>query len=179
MGKILYLGVSEYASWQLAHANLLAELRGWTSFVVLQSEYHMFARQVEREVLPYCRAHGMGFVPYYPLAGGFLTGKYRRGEPPPAGSRGESSPRVQRYMTATCYDMLDALTAWAVARGRGMNELAQAWLMAQPPVCSVITGATSLEQMLQNVKVASWTLTQADLDEVNAILGQGGTRTEA
>jgi aryl-alcohol dehydrogenase-like predicted oxidoreductase len=179
MGKILYLGVSEYASWQLAHANLLAELRGWTSFVVLQSEYHMFARQVEREVLPYCRAHGMGFVPYYPLAGGFLTGKYRRGEPPPAGSRGESSPRVQRYMTTIYYDMLDALTAWAVARGRGMNELAQAWLMAQPPVCSVITGATSLEQMLQNVKVASWTLTQADLDEVNAILGQGGTRTEA
>ena len=74
--------------------------------------------------------------------------------------------------------MLDALTAWAVARGRGMNELAQAWLMAQPPVCSVITGATSLEQMLQNVKVASWTLTQAELDEVNAILAQAGTGTE-
>ena len=175
MGKILYLGASEYASWQLAHANLLAELRGWTPFVVLQSEYHMFARQVEREVLPYCRAYGVGFVPSYPLAGGFLTGKYRRGEPPPAGSRGESSPRVQRYMTAAYYDTLESLMAWAAAHGRGMNELAQAWLMAQPRVCSVITGATSLEQMLQNVTAASWTLTRAELDEVNTILEQGGT----
>jgi aryl-alcohol dehydrogenase-like predicted oxidoreductase len=175
MGKMLYLGASEYASWQLAHANLLAELRGWTPFVVLQSEYHMFARQVEHEVLPYCHAHGVGFVPSYPLAGGFLTGKYRRGEPPPAGSRGESSPRVQRYMTAAYYNTLEALMAWAAAHGRGMNELAQAWLMAQPSVCSVITGATSLEQMLQNVTAASWTLTRAELDEVNAILAQGGT----
>jgi len=178
MGKILYLGASEYASWQLAHANLLAELRGWTTFVVLQSEYHMLARQVEHEVLPYCRAHGVGFVPCYPLAGGFLTGKYRLGEPPPAGSRGESSPRVQRFMRAPYYDTLEALTAWAAAHDRGMNELAQAWLMAQPQVCSVITGATSLEQMLQNVTAASWTLTQAELDEVNTILAQAGTGTE-
>src|SRR5262245_16324697 len=178
MGKVLYLGASEYASWQLAHANLLAELRGWTPFVVLQSEYHMLARQVEREVLPYCRAHGVSFVPSYPLAGGFLNGKYPRGEPPPAGSRGEISPRVQRYMTAPHYDMLDALTARATARDRGMNELAQAWLMAQPEICSVITGATSLEQMLQNVTAASWTLTQAELDEVNTILAQAGTGTK-
>ena len=177
MGKIRYLGASEYAAWQLAHANLLAELRGWMPFVVLQSEYHMFARQVEHEVLPYCRAHGVGFVPYHPLAGGFLTGKYRRGEPPPAGSRGASSPQVQRYMTAAYYDTLDALTAWAAARGRGMHELAQAWLMAQPPICSVITGATSLEHVLQNVTAASWTLTKAEVDEVQGILAQGQTPT--
>lgn len=171
-GKILYLGASAYASWQLAYANLLAELRGWTPFVVLQSEYHMLSRQVECEVLPYCRAHGVGFVPYYPLAGGFLTGKYRRGELPPAGSRGASSPYVQRYMTTAGYDTLDALTAWAIARGRGMNELAQAWLMAQPQLCSVITGATSLEHVLQNVQAASWALTRTEVDEVNAILAQ-------
>jgi Aldo/keto reductase family len=76
-GKIGYLGCSAYAAWQLAQANVLAELRGWTPFVVLQSEYHLFQRQVEQEVLPYCRAAGVGFVPYAPLAGGFLTGKYR------------------------------------------------------------------------------------------------------
>ena len=177
MGKIRYLGASEYAAWQLAHANLLAELRGWMPFVVLQSEYHMFARQVEHEVLPYCRAHGVGFVPYHPLAGGFLTGKYRRGEPPPAGSRGASSTQVQRYMTDVYYDTLDALTAWAAARGRGMHELAQAWLMAQPPICSVITGATSLEHVLQNVTAASWALTKAEVDEVQGILAQGQTPT--
>src|SRR3989475_1905317 len=175
LGKILYIGASAYAAWQLAQANLLAELRGWAPLVVLQSEYNMFLRQVEQEVLPYCRAEGVGFVPYAPLAGGFLTGKYRRGAPPPAGSRGESSPRVQRYMTPAYYDTLESLTAWAAAHGRGMNELAQAWLMAQPSVCSVITGATSLEQMLQNVTAASWTLIRAELDEVNAILDQGGT----
>jgi aryl-alcohol dehydrogenase-like predicted oxidoreductase len=169
-GKISYIGASEYTAWQLAHANVLAELRGWTAFVALQSAYNMLARQVEQEVLPCCQAHGVGFVPYAPLAGGFLTGKYRRGEPAPAGSRGESSPGVQRYMTPGYYDILDALTAWAAARGRGVNELAQAWLMAQAPVCSVITGATSLEQLLHNVTAASWTLTPAEVAEVNTLL---------
>ena len=114
-------------------------------------------------------------MPYAPLAGGFLTGKYQRGAPPPDGSRGESSPNVQRYMTATYYDTVEALTAWAAARGRGMNELAQAWLMAQPQVCSVITGATRLEHVMHNVKAASWALTPAEVDEVNAMLPQRGT----
>ncbi len=154
-GKILYIGASAYAAWQLAQANVLAELRGWTPFVVLQSEYNMFQRQVEHEILPYCRATGVGFVPYAPLAGGF---------------RGESSPNVQRYMTTPYYDAMAALTAWAATRGRGMNELAQAWLMAQPQVCSVITGATRLEHVLHNVKAASWALTPAEVDEVNALL---------
>jgi aryl-alcohol dehydrogenase-like predicted oxidoreductase len=173
MGKVCYVGASEYASWQLAYANLLAEVRGWTPFVVLQSRYHMLERQVEREVLPYCRAHSVGFVPYHPLAGGFLTGKYTRGEPPPTGSRGETSQNVQQYMTAAHYDTLEALTAWAEARGRAMNELAQAWLLAQPQVCSVISGATSLEHVLHNAKAASWSLTQDELAAVKALLGQG------
>jgi aryl-alcohol dehydrogenase-like predicted oxidoreductase len=171
-GKVCYVGASEYASWQLAHANLLAEVRGWTPFVVLQSRYNMLAREVEREVLPYCHAHGVGFIPYHPLAGGFLTGKYRRGEPPPAGSRGaRDATRMRQYMTDTHYARVEALTAWAAAHGRGVNELAQAWLLARPQVCSVISGATRLEHVLDNVKAASWQLTQAELTEVNALLG--------
>ena len=118
-GKVRYVGASSFASWQLAHANLLAEVRGWTPFAALQSHYHMLERTVEREVLPYCRAHGVGFVPYFPLAGGFLTGKYQRGEPAPAGSRGESNRYVQGYMTAANYDRVEKLTAWAEARDRG------------------------------------------------------------
>ncbi|MGE3538032.1 MAG: aldo/keto reductase [Candidatus Tectimicrobiota bacterium] len=169
-GKVLYVGASAYASWQLAQANVLAELRGWTPYVVLQSEYHMLARQVEHEVLPACQAHGVGFVPYAPLAGGFLTGKYQRDKPAPAGSRGETAPGVQKYMTPAYYDILEALTGWAADHGRGLNELAQAWLMAQPQVCSVITGATSLEQMLQNVQAASWHLTSAEVAAINAML---------
>jgi len=174
MGMILYLGCSDYASWQLAKANMLAELHGWMPLVVIQSAYHLLERSVEREVLPYCRAHNVGFVPYHPLAGGFFTGKYRRGEPAPAGSRGESSPNVQRYMTDAGYDVLEALTAWAAVRGRGMNELAQAWLMAQPQVCSVITGATQLEHVRQNVKAASWNLTPDEAREINALLPAHG-----
>jgi aryl-alcohol dehydrogenase-like predicted oxidoreductase len=170
LGKVRYVGVSDFAAWQLARANLLAEFRGWTPFVAIQSEYHMLGRAVEREVLPYCRAHNVGFVPYYPLAGGFLTGKYRRHEPPPPGSRGESNPRVQHYMTSSNFDVLERLTQWAADHGRGLNELAQSWLLAQPQVCSVISGATSLEQALSNVKAATWALTADEVAEVNALL---------
>lgn len=169
-GKVRYLGASNYASWQLAQANMLAEMRGWTSFVALQSHYHMLERRVEYEVLPYCESAGVGFIPYFPLAGGFLTGKYRRDEPPPPGSRGEDSSYVQQYMTPQNYDRVERLTAWAAERGRGMNELAQAWLMAQPSVSSVITGATKLEHVQSNAKAADWNLTAEELAEVNAIL---------
>lgn len=169
-GKVRYVGASAFASWQLARANLLAEVRGWTPFAVLQSHYHLLEREVEREVLPYCRAHGVGFIPYFPLAGGFLTGKYRKGQPPPAGSRGESSPYVQRYMTDANYDRLEKLTAWAEARGRSLGDLAHAWLLAQPAVCSVISGATSVEQLQANVRAADWEWTGEEVAEVNVLL---------
>jgi aryl-alcohol dehydrogenase-like predicted oxidoreductase len=169
-GKVRYLGASEFASWQLAHANLLAEVRGWTRFAVLQSHYHMLERGVEREVLPYCRAHGVGFVPFFPLAGGFLTGKYKRGEPAPAGSRGESSSYVQGYMTEASYDIIERLAAWAQERERGLNELAEAWLLAEPAVCSVISGATKVEHVLSNARAADWVLSDEELKEIRSIL---------
>ncbi|MCB8919599.1 MAG: aldo/keto reductase [Ardenticatenaceae bacterium] len=171
-GKVRYLGASAYASWQLARANLLAELRGLTPFVALQSHYHLLERGVEKEVLPYCQEAGVGFVPYFPLAGGFLTGKYKRGEAAPAGSRGERSGYVQQYMTKANYDKVEALTTWAAERGRGMNELAQAWLMAQPQVCSVISGATRLAHVESNVKAADWLLTADEVAEITAVLDQ-------
>ena len=170
MGKVTYIGASLYASWQLAHANVLAELKGWTPFVVLQSEYNMLKRGVEREVLPYCRAHKVGFVPYYPLAGGFLTGKYEMGKPPPLGSRGESTRNVQELMVERNYKIVTRLSAWAKDHGRGVNELAQAWLLAQPQICSVITGAKNLEQLSSNVKAADWALTNDELGEIETIL---------
>ena len=170
MGKVCYIGASLYASWQLAHANVLAELKGWTPFVVLQSEYNMLSRGVEREVLPYCRAHRVGFVPYYPLAGGFLTGKYELDKPAPAGSRGESARNVQELMVERNYHTVTRLSAWAKDHGRGVNELAQAWLLAQPSVCSVITGAKNLEQLTSNVKVADWQPTAEQLREIDAII---------
>ena len=102
--------------------------------------------------------------------GGFLTGKYEMGKPPPAGSRGESVRNVQELMTEKNYHLVGKLTAWAKDHGRGVNELAQAWLLAQPSVCSVITGAKKLEHLTSNVKAADWTLSANDLKEIEAIL---------
>jgi aryl-alcohol dehydrogenase-like predicted oxidoreductase len=170
MGKVNYIGASLYAAWQLAHANLLAEVKGWTRFAVLQSEYNMLKRGVEREIVPYCRAQNVGLVPYYPLAGGFLTGKYEFGKPPPPGSRGESVRNVQELMVERNYHIVTKLSAWAKQHGRGVNELAQAWLLAQPRVCSVITGAKKVEHVTSNVKAADWHLNAEQLKEIDGIL---------
>lgn len=169
-GKIRYLGGSDFAAWQLAKTNLLAEFRGWSALAAMQSHYHLFERGVEREMLPYCAEQGVGFVPYFPLAGGFLTGKYRRNQPTPAGSRGEFSDYVKGYMTDANYNKIEKLEAWATEHGRNLGELAQAWLLAQPAVCSVISGATKLEQIRANARAAEWQLNQAELDEVETLL---------
>jgi len=170
-GKVRYIGASNYMAWQLAHANLLAECNHWTPFVSIQNHYHMFERALEREMIPFCNAHNVGILPYFPLAGGFLTGKYKRGEAAPAGSRGESSPYVQGYMTDANFDTLQVLETWAQARDRTLTELAHAWLLAQPQVSSVISGATKLSHVESNVKGADWQLTDAELNEVNTVLG--------
>jgi aryl-alcohol dehydrogenase-like predicted oxidoreductase len=169
-GKVRYIGASNYMAWQLARANLLAELNHWTPFVSIQNHYHMFERELEREMIPFCNAHNVGILPYFPLAGGFLTGKYVRGQAAPAGSRGESSPYVQGYMTATNFDKLDALQKWVGVHERSLTELAHAWLLAQSEVSSVISGATQLEHVQSNVKGADWQLTPEELNEVNKIL---------
>ena len=169
-GKVRYIGASNYMAWQLARANLLAELNHWTPFVSIQNHYHMFERELEHEVLPFCAAHHVGILPYFPLAGGFLTGKYRRGAPAPAGSRGESSPYVQAYMTDANYDKLEKLEQWAATHGGSLGDLAHAWLLAHPEVSSVISGATSADQLRANAKSADWSLSVAELAEVNALL---------
>lgn len=169
-GKIRYIGASNFTAWQLAEANLIAEMRGWSAFVALQSHYHLLERQVEHEELAYCQTHQVGFVPYFPLAGGFLTGKYHRNEPPPAGSRGETSPYVQEYMTPKNYDKIETLSKWAESRGHSLTELAHAWLLAQPAVCSVISGATRPEQVVDHAKAAGWSLSATEVENINAIV---------
>ncbi len=169
-GKVRYIGASNFAAWQIARANLLAELRGWLPFISIQNHYHMLERDLEREVLPYCKAFNVGILPYFPLAGGFLTGKYQRGQAAPAGSRGTDSSYVQAYMTGPNYTKVERLSAWAEERGHTMGELAHAWLLAHPQVSSVISGATSLAQVQANVLSATWSLTEAELGEVNEVL---------
>ena len=171
-GKVRYIGASAYAAWQLAQANLLAEMRGWAKFVTVQSHYHMLERDVEKEVIPFCQADNVGFIPYFPLAGGFLTGKYTKEAGAPAGSRGESSQYVQQYMTDGNYSKVEKMSEWAKARERTMAELAHAWLLAQPQVCSVISGLTRLEHLQQNAKAADWQLSPDEVTEINDILAE-------
>lgn len=170
-GKVRYIGASNFAAWQLARANLLADVNGWEPFVSIQPHYHMLERGIENELVPYCNVYNVGILPYFPLAGGFLTGKYHRGEAAPAGSRGESSPYVKRYMTDANYERLEKLEAWAVERGHTMGDLAHAWLLAQPQVSSVISGATNTEQVRSNTKAADWKLSREEYVQVNALLG--------
>ncbi len=169
-GKVRYLGASNFAAWQLTKANLLAEFKGWNAFLAIQSHYHMFERDLEKEVIPCCQSEDVAVIPYFPLAGGFLTGKYQQGKPAPAGSRGESSEYVQKYLTEKNFGILDKLIAFAKDHGQKMNELAIAWLLAQPQVASVISGATSLAHVQQNATASEWILSQNDLDEIEKIL---------
>jgi aryl-alcohol dehydrogenase-like predicted oxidoreductase len=173
-GKVRYIGASNFMAWQLARANVLAEIKGWTTFVSIQPHYHMFERELEKEMIPYCNAHNVGILPYFPLAGGFLTGKYKRGESAPAGSRGENSPYVQKYMTDANYSILEKLTTWAEERGHSMAELAHAWLLGQPQVSSVISGATKLSQVQSNAAAGDWSLSADEYAAVTAILDGKG-----
>jgi len=173
-GKVRYLGASNYAAWQLCRSNDVAEMLGWEAFVTVQPHYHLLEREVERELLPYCRFANIGVLPYFPLAGGFLTGKYQRGATPPTGSRGERSPYVQKYFTDANYSLLEALVAFAQARNRTVGDLAHAWLLGQTPVCSVISGATAPDHILVNSRAADWALTPDELAEVRQIVEGGG-----
>lgn len=169
-GKVRYIGASNYAAWQLCRANDVAEMRGWTPFISIQPHYHMLERSIEKELVPYCEAFGVGIIPYFPLAGGFLTGKYRRGQAPPPGSRGEASAYVQQYFTERNFDVIERLEAFAKARGKSVAELAIAWLIARPQVASVIAGVTSVAQLQHNVKASEWELSPEEMQEIEHIL---------
>jgi len=169
-GKVRYIGASNFSAWQLAQANAVAEMHYWTLFVSIQPHYHMLHREIEKELVPACKYFNIGILPYFPLAGGFLTGKYRRGQGAPKGSRGEESPYVQKYMADENYSILEKLEEFAKQRSHELNELAIAWLLAQPQVTSVIAGATATEQVQANVKSGEWALSAEELAELKRIL---------
>jgi aryl-alcohol dehydrogenase-like predicted oxidoreductase len=169
-GKVRYIGASNFSAWQLVWAIAIAKEMGLIEFVSIQPHYHMLERTIEQELIPACISFGIGILPYFPLAGGFLTGKYSQDKPAPAGSRGESSEYVQRYMTPRNYSKLAELSAFADEHDRSMNELAHAWLLAQPQISSIISGATSVDQVQANAAAADWELADEEVAAVNAIL---------
>ncbi|MBE7534178.1 MAG: aldo/keto reductase [Anaerolineales bacterium] len=169
-GKVRYIGASQFSAWQLAHSNTLAEMMGWERFVTTQMHYNLLERDAERELVPYCAWANIGILPYFPLAGGLLTGKYTRGEPAPEGSRGTFSPYVKNRLTDATFDKLDALRAFADSRGHTLHDLAFSWLLSQPVIPSVIAGATTPDQVSENAKKAEWKLTKDELTEVKELL---------
>lgn len=173
-GKVRYIGASNFTAWQLTHANAVAEMAGWASFVSIQPHYHLFERTIESELVPACEYFNLGILPYFPLAGGFLTGKYKQGKAAPKGSRGEQSPYVQKYMTDENYAIMDGLTAFAEERDHTLNELAHAWLLARPQVSSVISGATKVENVQANAQAGDWELTVDEEAEISRLLGDEG-----
>ncbi|HYK98840.1 MAG TPA: aldo/keto reductase, partial [Candidatus Acidoferrales bacterium] len=141
----------------------IAERHGWSPVAASQMEYSLVERGVERDMLPACAHLGVSFVPYFPLAGGFLTGKYQKDVAPPPNTRFGRAQQRPRYLTDDNFMRLDKWKTFASERGHDMNELAIAWLLAHPVVCSVISGATARDQLTANAKAAEWSLTPEDV----------------
>lgn len=171
-GKARYTGCSNFMAWQVCEAIWTSRGLGITEFASVQPQYSLMDRAIEAELTPFCREYGVGILPYYPLANGFLTGKYRRGHAPPPGARLTESDRGM--FTDANFDLLEALEAFCAERGHSVLELAFAWLLANPDVSSVIAGATRAEQVVANAKAAAWTLSADDVSEVNGILDRLG-----
>ena len=175
-GVVRYIGHSNFSGWQIANADWASRTRGLARFVSAQNEWSLLQRGVEAEVMPACREFGLGQLPFFPLASGFLTGKYRRGEPLPEGTRlaawQQAMPgRIAALTAEGNFDTLEALEAYAGERGRSILDLALSWLASDPAVSSVIAGATKAEQVEANVaSTLAWRLTTEEFAEVDAIL---------
>jgi len=170
-GKVREIGCSNFSAQQIEEAKA-AVPPGAARFVSVQNEYSLLHREPEREVLPECERRGLAFLPYFPLANGLLTGKYRAGRPAPQGTRISTQERFGKLLNERNLEVAEGLIRFAEARGHTILELAFSWLLAHPVVASVIAGATSEQQVRSNAGAAGWKLTPADLAEIDRILGQ-------
>ena len=167
-GKIRYLGSSNFTGWQVADAEWTARTRGFDRFVSAQNEYSLLERGIEADLVPALEEYGIGLLPYFPLANGLLTGKYRRGEPAPPGSRIAAWGR-ESLLTDDIFDEIEGLAAFAHSRGIELLDVAIGGLAAQPAVASVIAGATSKAQVEANAAAAQWQPTLEDLAELDEL----------
>jgi aryl-alcohol dehydrogenase-like predicted oxidoreductase len=165
-GKVRYVGHSNLEAAQIEEVDALAREHGWARPVSAQNRYSLLRREAEEELLPVCERLGLGFLPYFPLASGLLTGKYRRGEERPQGTRLSGRDEV---FTEETFDQLEAVEAYAAEQGVSMLQVAIGGLLAQPAVSSVIAGATKPEQVRANVAAAEWEPTPADVAAVDSL----------
>ncbi len=167
-GKVRYIGSSQFDGWQVIDADWTARANGGARFISTQNQYSLLERGAEAELLPAAQHVGVGFIPFYPLARGLLTGKYQRDEPGPEGTRLAGDTDL---LKSANWDVIEALRKFAAARGISMLEVAIGGLAAQPGVSSVIVGATKPEQVLANVKAADWEPASVDLVELDDLTG--------
>ena len=169
-GKVRYIGNSNFPAWRVAEAELTARQMNVNRFVSCQDEYSLVVREIEKDLLPAAQEYKLGLLPFFPLASGLLTGKYKRGAAAPEDTRFGKVPLLRdRYVTPRNEDIVEKLQAFTQKRGHTMLELAFSWLASRPQVSSVIAGATRVEQVEQNVKAIDWTLSAEDLAEIDAI----------
>jgi aryl-alcohol dehydrogenase-like predicted oxidoreductase len=170
-GKVRYVGCSNLPAWQVVDALWTAKHAGLDRFVCCQDEYSLVVREPERELIPMMERRGLGLLPYFPLASGLLTGKYKRNASMPAGARLTETKRLaDRYLTEANWRIVERLEDFCARRGRTLLELAFSWLAARPTVASVIAGATRPEQVEANIRAVEWNLTPEDLAEVDRLL---------
>ncbi len=167
-GKVRYVGSSNFTGWQVADAEWTARTRRLTRFVSAQNQYNWLRRDAETDLIPALEQYGIGLLPYYPLANGLLTGKYRRGEGAATGTRIADWGREQDLSDAN-FDVVEALESFASSRGIELLDIAIGGLAAQPAVASVIAGATSREQVARNAAAGVWAPTLEDLAELDAL----------
>jgi aryl-alcohol dehydrogenase-like predicted oxidoreductase len=168
-GKVRYAGCSNLPGPELADAMDLARTKKLAGFVAVQDEYNLMSREIETSLVPVIERFGLALVPYFPLASGLLTGKYRKGQPMPTGTR-LSDPRFStRFANEQNFEVVERLAAFCAERGRTMLELAFGWLLARPYVASVIAGATTPEQVRQNASALGWQLTADEIAAVERI----------
>jgi aryl-alcohol dehydrogenase-like predicted oxidoreductase len=168
-GKVRYLGCSNFAGWQVVDAAWTAETKGLERFVSVQNRYSLLDRSIEQEVVPASGRFGLGVLPYFPLEYGLLTGKYRRDQTAPSGSRADLDPSRSGWLAKADWDRIEALEAYAAERGLSILDVAIAGLAAQPTVSSVISGATRGEQVSTNASALRWQPTAEDLAALNEI----------
>lgn len=167
-GKVRYIGSSNFAGWQVVDADWTARTGGFEAFVSAQNKYSLYEREAEKELIPALEHVGAGLLPWGPLSSGLLTGKYKRGEEAPAGSRLANADQASKLAKAD-FDRIEAIERFAAERGITMLDVAIGGLAAQPSVASVIAGAAREEQIAANISAASWEPTAEDLVELDKI----------
>lgn len=168
-GKVRYIGCSNSFEWEVVEAIWIARARGLQSFVSCQDFYNLLYRDIERRFVPMCLKYGLGLIPYLPLAGAMLSGTYRQGEAPPAGSRGAIRPTFARWNSDRNWRVMESLRSFADARGWSLPQLAIGWLLSRPAVCTVIAGADNPAHIADNARALEVTLSPADVEELDQL----------